>query len=237
MRINKYIAQCGAASRREAEKLILEGRIKINNKIVVDLATNVDEYNDTVTLDGNIIRPHTRFVYAMFNKHKGCICSVKDDRNRKTVMDYLEDLKDYRVFPVGRLDYNTEGLLLITNDGSICNKLTHPSNEIPKVYIAKTRGKIDEDKLKELRNGIMLDGRKLSKSKIKLLEEKDDGECKYEVTIFEGRNRQMHRMFEWAGKEVLFLKRVQIGDIRLGGLARGKYRYLNKKELTYLKNI
>lgn len=235
MRINKYIALCGVASRRAAEKLILDQRIKVNNKVVKDLATDINESNDTVTLDDKKIEPVKKYIYVMLNKPKGCVATVKDDRGRKTIMDYIGNLKDNRVFPIGRLDYNTEGLLLITNDGELSNKLTHPSNDIPKTYIARIEGSpIAENDLATLRKGIVLDGMKLHKSKIKLLEEKNNI-CRYEVTIYEGRNRQIHRMFEAIGKEVIFLKRVAIGDLRLGGLARGTHRYLKEAEIDYLK--
>lgn len=234
MRINKYIASSGIASRRASEQLILDGKVKVNNKTVTDLATDIDERNDTVTIDGKKIQPIAKQVYIMLNKPKGCVCTVKDDKDRKTVMDYLGDLKDKRLFPIGRLDYDTEGLLLITNDGDLSHKLTHPSNEIPKTYVAKVEGEVSQSDLAALRNGIVLDGKKLSRSKIKLLE--NTGNIyRYEVTIFEGKNRQVHRMFESVGKTVVFLKRVAVGDLRLGGLTRGTYRYLTDREIDYLK--
>lgn len=234
MRINKYIASCGIASRRASEQYILDGKVKVNNKIVTDLATDIDEYNDTVTVEGQRIQPVTKQIYIMLNKPKGCVCTVKDDKDRKTVMDYLGDLTDKRLFPVGRLDYDTEGLILMTNDGDLSHKLTHPSNEIPKTYVAKVEGEVPQSDLATLRNGIILDGKKLGRSKIKLIENVDNI-YRYEVTIFEGKNRQVHRMFESVGKTVIFLKRVSIGDLRLGGLTRGTYRYLTEREIEYLK--
>lgn len=236
MRINKYIASCGVASRRASEQLIKEGKVKVNNKLITILATDIDEYNDTVTVDGKKIKPVTTKIYIMLNKPKGCVCTVKDDLGRKTIMDYIDELKDNRVFPIGRLDYDTEGLLLITNDGDLSNKLTHPSNEIPKTYIAKIESEIAENDLAKLRNGIVLDGRKLHRSKVKLLEV-NDNIYRYEITIYEGRNRQVHRMLESINKEVVFLKRVAVGDLRLGGLTRGTFRYLTEKEINYLKKI
>ncbi len=234
MRINKYIASCGIASRRASEQFILDGKVKVNNKIVKDLATVIDEYNDTVIVEGQKIQPITKQVYIMLNKPKGCVCTVKDDKDRKTVMDYLGDLKEKRLFPVGRLDYDTEGLILITNDGDLSHKLTHPSNEIPKTYVAKVEGEVQQSDLATLRNGIILDGKKLGRSKIKLIETIDNI-YRYEVTIYEGKNRQVHRMFESVGKTVIFLKRVAVGDLRLGGLTRGTYRYLLEREIEYLK--
>ncbi|MDD4315798.1 MAG: pseudouridine synthase [Clostridia bacterium] len=234
MRINKYIASCGIASRRASEQLITDGKVKVNNKTVTDLATSIDEYNDTVMVEGQKIQPVARQIYIMLNKPKGCVCTVKDDKDRKTVMDYIGELKDKRLFPVGRLDYDTEGLILITNDGDLSHKLTHPSNEIPKTYVAKVQGEVPQSDLATLRNGIVLDGKKLGRSKIKLIENADDI-YRYEVTIFEGKNRQVHRMFESVGKEVIFLKRVAVGELRLGGLTRGTYRYLTDGEVEYLK--
>ncbi len=236
MRINKYIASCGICSRRAAEELILDGKVKVNGKVVKELATEIDEYNDTVTLDGRKITLVSRYIYIMFNKPKGCVCTVKDDKGRKTIMDYLESFSDKRIFPIGRLDYDTEGLLLLTNDGDLANRLTQPMSEVPKTYIAKVEGEIAESDLARLRNGIVLDGVKLRRCKIKLLGT-EDNVSRYEVTIFEGKNRQIHRMFESIGKEVVFLKRIKIGDVKLGGLGRGSNRYLTEKELASLNRL
>lgn len=236
MRINKYIASCGICSRRAAEDLVRDGKIKINGKTTTDLATEIDECNDTVTLDGRKISLVSRFIYIMFNKPKGCVCTVKDDKGRKTVMDYLQEFGDKRIFPVGRLDYDTEGLLLLTNDGDFANRLTQPMSEVPKTYIAKVEGEIPESDLARLRNGIVLDGVKLRRCKIKVLGV-ENGITRYEVTIFEGKNRQIHRMFESIGKEVVFLKRVKIGEVKLGGLGRGANRFLTEKELASLNRL
>lgn len=236
MRINKYIASCGICSRRAAEELVLDGKVKVNGKVVKELATEIDEYNDTVTLDGRKITLVSRYIYIMFNKPKGCVCTVKDDKGRKTIMDYLENFSDKRIFPIGRLDYDTEGLLLLTNDGDLANRLTQPISEVPKTYIAKVEGEIAESDLARLRNGIVLDGVKLRRCKIKLFGT-EDNVSRYEVTIFEGKNRQIHRMFESIGKEVVFLKRIKIGDVKLGGLGRGANRYLTEKELASLNRL
>ena len=211
-------------------------KVKVNGKVVKELATEIDEYNDTVTLDGRKITLVSRYIYIMFNKPKGCVCTVKDDKGRKTIMDYLESFSDKRIFPIGRLDYDTEGLLLLTNDGDLANRLTQPISEVPKTYIAKVEGEIAESDLARLRNGIVLDGVKLRRCKIKLLGT-EDNVSRYEVTIFEGKNRQIHRMFESIGKEVVFLKRIKIGDVKLGGLGRGANRYLTEKELASLNRL
>jgi pseudouridine synthase len=237
MRINKYIADAGYASRRAADKLIVEGKVKINGRTVSQPGTDVNEQNDTVTVDGVQLSLSARPVYIMLNKPKGCVCTMKDDKDRKTVMDYVDIADNKRVFPIGRLDYDTEGLLLLTNDGALTYKFTHPSHEIPKTYIAKTEGEAAESDLAALRNGVELDGVKTHTAKIKLLAKEAGNICRYEVTIFEGKNRQVHRMFESIGKEVVFLKRTSVGSIRLGGLARGKYRYLTDREIEECKRI
>ena len=214
----------------------MEGRVKVNHKTVQDLSCEIDTQNDTVTLDGKTVRLENKNIYLMLNKPKGCVTAVKDDLDRKTVMDYLGDIKDrYRLFPVGRLDYDTEGLLIITNDGELTHRLTHPSSQIPKTYIAKIEGEIEKDDLNMLRQGIVLDGEKLSSCQIKLLK-LENNLSRLEVTICEGKNRQIHRMFESVGKKVAFLKRVAIGELKLGGLGRGAYRYLTDKEINYLKS-
>ncbi len=236
MRINKYIASSGVCSRRAAEELITAGKVKVNGKVVTLLSTDIDETNDTVMLDGRKISPVTRQIYIMFYKPKGCICSLKDEKGRKTVFDYLEDFKTARIFPVGRLDYDTEGLLLLTNDGELSNKLTQPVNEISKTYVARIEGEIQESDLARLRNGVTVDGVKLKRCKIKVLE-KDEKYTRLEITIFEGKNREIHKMFETVGKNVIFLKRIKIGEIKLGGLGRGAYRYLTDKEISYLNGI
>lgn len=235
MRLNKYIAECGVASRRGADCLIEEGRIKVNGKSVTQPGTVIDEDNDTVLLDGKKIERVRRSIYLMLNKPKGCVSTVKDDKGRKTVLDYI-DIKDKRLFPIGRLDYDSEGLLLLTNDGDLAFKLTHPSHDIPKTYIAKVEGEVPESDLVVLRKGIVLDGIQTHRAKIKLLEY-NEGISRLEVTIYEGRNRQVRRMFESIGKQVVFLKRTGIGDLRLGGLSRGAYRYLTEKEIQLLKNL
>lgn len=169
MRINKYIALCGMCSRRAAEEYILQGKVTVNGKTVDKLSCDINEHADIVRLDGKIIEPPKSFTYIMFHKPKGCICSSSDESGRKTVFDYIDI--DKRLFTVGRLDYDTEGLLLITDDGGLCNKLTHPSTEIGKTYIVKIEGGIDKEQLAALRKGVVLDdGFKTSKAKIEVLE-------------------------------------------------------------------
>ena len=233
MRINKYVADCGAASRRACDKLIEEGRIKVNGK-PAKIGQDIRGDNDTVTLDGVKLTPQTKDIYLMFHKPKGCICSHSDDKGRKTIYDYIT-LKE-RLVSAGRLDYDSEGLLILTTDGSLVNYLTHPRNEIPKTYHVKTEGEVLESDLAILRSGVVLDGVKTSRAKIKLLEFKDNI-SRFEMTIYEGKNRQIKRMFETVGKEVAFLKRVSIGDLKLGGLSRGSFRELSRAEIDYLKRL
>ncbi len=236
MRINKYIASSGICSRRVAEELVTSGKVKINGKPVTALATDVDEENDTVTVDGQKISLVTKLIYIMLYKPKGCICSLSDEKGRKTVFDYLEDFQNKRIFPIGRLDYDTEGLLLLTNDGALSNKLTQPINEISKTYVAKIEGEIEESDLARLRNGVTVDGVKLRRCKIKVLD-RNEKFTRLEITIYEGKNREIHKMFETVGKTVAFLKRIKIGDLKLGGLSRGAYRYLTPKEVAYLNSL
>lgn len=190
---------------------------------------------DSVSVDGTIVRPVATYSYVLFYKPKGCITSVRDDKGRKTVFDYL-DLKIPGLVPVGRLDYDTEGMLLLTNDGDLAFALTHPSHEVPKTYSVRIEGEILESELATLRKGVVIDGKKTARSKVKRIEYKD-GFTKLQVTITEGRNRQIRKMFEAVGKQVVFLKRVAVGELRLGGLARGGYRFLHDDEIAYLKSL
>lgn len=234
-RLNSYLAECGVSSRRGADKLIEEGRVKINGKVCTSLGTKVNVKNDTIMVDDVICKPIKKNVVIMFNKPKGCVTTFSDDKGRKTVFDYI-DITSPRLFPIGRLDYDTEGLLLLTNDGELSNKLTHPSFEIPKTYLVKVDGEMPEHKLAQLRKGVLVDGVLTKRAKVKLLEY-SDGISRLEVTITEGRNRQVRKMFAAVDREVKFLKRVAVGELRLGGLSRGGYRYLNEMEIEYLKNL
>lgn len=233
MRINKYLAESGVASRRASDTLIDERRVLINGKTAT-LGSEVED-GDTVTVDGSIVRPVKKYSYYMLNKPKGYVTTVKDDKGRKTVMDLLPKKGD-RLYPVGRLDYDTEGLLIITNDGELAQRLTHPVNEVPKTYVAKIEGVLTENMLARLRGGVEVDGVRTKKSAVRIVDETKT-ETKVSVTITEGRNRQVRKMFEAVGKEVIFLKRVKIGDLALRGLNRGEYRPLTKEEIYYLKNV
>lgn len=233
MRLNKFLAECGVASRRACDKLIEEGRVFVNGKEAT-LGTIVHE-KDVVKVDDKEVQHNQQLKYYIMNKPKGYVCTVKDDRDRKTVLSLIPQ-EEGRIYPVGRLDYDTEGLLLLTNDGDLSFRLTHPVHEIPKTYLAKIEGELTEEQKNKLINGIMLDGRQTHKSKLKVIEV-DKKFTKLHITIYEGRNRQIRRMFEAVGKEVVFLKRIKIGDMPLGNLKRGEVRKLSAEEIFYLKHL
>ena len=235
MRLNKYLAECGLGSRRACDKLIQEGKVRINGKPAA-LGAEVLEH-DSVTVSGRAVNPPSRHTYVMLHKPKGYITSVSDEKGRKTVFELVKNT-NVRLFPVGRLDYDTEGLLLLTNDGELCEKLTHPSHQVGKTYVAKIEGEISEDEVKRMRAGLVIDeGEAATKRSSVDVLEKGEGFTKLELVIYEGRNRQIRKMFEAVDKKVIFLKRTAIGEIRLGGLSRGEYRYLNERDLKYLRKI
>ena len=221
------------ASRRACDKLIEEGAVIVNGKRA-SLGDDVSE-QDEITVNGNPVKRKQIHSYYIMNKPKGYVCTVKDDKDRKTVMSLLPSDAG-RVYPVGRLDYDTEGLLIFTDDGDLAFRLTHPKNEIPKTYLVRIEGSIGDKELNRLRSGVELDGKLTGKSKIKVIET-DKEFTKLHITINEGRNRQVRRMFECVGKQVDFLKRIRIGDLGLGSLARGKVRRLSEEEVLYLSNL
>lgn len=234
MRINKYIATSGVASRRKAEEYIKAGKVKVNGKVVTELATDIKS-TDHVSLEGKTIHVTENFVYYKLHKPKGFVSTVSDDKDRKTVMELMRGVH-VRVFPVGRLDYDTEGLLLMTNDGDLSNILTRPSSEIEKVYYATIEGSISKDEIKTLTSGVKIDDYTTKPCSIVVLEQ-DKTQTKLAITITEGKNRQIRKMLETVGKTIKFLKRVQVGEIRLGGLSRGEYAPLNAKEKKYLLSL
>ncbi|MBO5239879.1 MAG: rRNA pseudouridine synthase [Clostridia bacterium] len=234
MRINKFLAEKGVASRRHADDMIAAGRVQINGKVAT-LGENVEE-TDEVLIDGVLLsREEKKEEYYIMNKPKGVICTVSDDRGRKTVMDLLPESVG-RVFPVGRLDYETEGLLILTNDGDLAFRLTHPTSEIPKTYLVRIEGTMTEKDLNPIRSGVELDGVLTKKCKAHIVET-DKAYTKVHITITEGRNRQVRRMFESIGRSVAFLKRVSIGRLKLTGLDRGEVRPLTEQEIAYLKGL
>lgn len=233
MRINKYLASTGLASRRNAEKFVLDGRVKVNNVVCTNLATDIKQ-GDVVKLDGKVVKPTEKLVYFMLNKPKGYVSTASDDKGRKTVLELIDT--EERIYPVGRLDYDSEGLLLLTNDGELTYKLTHPKNEIPKTYYVIINSDISQKDLAKLEKGVVIDGHKLSGSKISVLSSRDN-KTELNVVIHEGRNREIRKMFEVVGKNVTFLKRTKIANLTLGKLQRGTYRPLSQTEVKYLKSL
>lgn len=230
-RLQKIIANKGYCSRRKAEELIQNGKVKVNGKIVTTLGTKISE-KDIITIDNNVLEPEQKEYYLLY-KPRGIITSTKDEKNRKTVIDFIPT--QARIYPVGRLDYDTSGILLLTNDGELTNALIHPKNEIDKVYVAKVKGLVTPNDLKTLSNGIIIDGRKTSKGKAKLKKyDKKTNTSIVELVIHEGRNHQVKKMFEVLGYNVLKLKREQFGFLNLSGLKSGEYRRLTPKEVKIL---
>lgn len=232
MRINKFIALKTAYSRRKADELIQQKLVKINGETLENMGYDVQD-TDEVEVDGRIISSiKIKKYYYIFNKPKNVISAVSDNYDRYCVTDFFPP--DISVFPVGRLDYETSGLLLVTNDGDLSNKITHPKNHIGKTYIATLNARLSENQMKEFRNGIVIDGKKTSAAKIDLY---DFSECSYRIVLYEGRNRQIRKMIESLGREVKELKRIAIGKIKLGNITEGKYRKLTENEKQYLFNL
>ena len=221
IRLNKYIASCGICSRRSADNLILGGKVFLNDKVVTNLGTIIDENIDVVKINNKILKKEDEFVYIMLNKPKGYVTTSKEQFNRPSVLELVNT--NLRVYPIGRLDMYTEGLLLLTNDGEFANKMMHPKNKVNKTYIVKVKGDITEDKLENLRKGVDIGGYVTKEAKVKLISKKE-----IEITISEGKNRQVRKMCNTVGLTVLNLKRVRIGTLKLGNLQVGKYQYLNK---------
>lgn len=231
MRLQKYLAQCGVASRRKSEALIEEGKVTVNNEIVDTLGAKINTEIDIVKVNDKVVRPEEQKVYIMLNKPEGYISTVKDEKGRKKVIDLI-DVKE-RIFPIGRLDYNTSGLLLLTNDGEIYNSIMHPSREIVKTYIAKVKGIFTEEEMKNFQIGVDIGDYITAPSNIRILKVYKN-ESLVEIKIHEGKNRQVRRMCEKFNHKVIELQRISLGEIKLGNLPKGEWRYLNEKELDYL---
>ncbi|WP_156456328.1 pseudouridine synthase [Abyssisolibacter fermentans] len=234
MRLQKYLALCGVASRRKSEKLILEGKIKVNGEIITTLGFKINPEKDSVMVNDKKIA-YEQNIYIMLNKPVKYITSASDQFNRPTVLDLVK-LIDTRIYPVGRLDYHTSGLILLTNDGELTYKLTHPKHNIWKKYIAKVKGIPTELEMKKFKTGLKIENYTTARAKIKILDVAEKN-SELEILIKEGRNRQVRKMCEAINHPVIKLKRVSIGDINLGKLQVGEWRFLNEKELKYLKEI
>jgi pseudouridine synthase len=232
VRLQKIISQAGVTSRRKAEDLIREGRVRINGKTVFELGTKADPDRDTIDVDGKRIEPKQPKISVLLNKPDGYITSLRDPEGRPTVKKLVDNIP-VRLYPVGRLDYHTEGLLILTNDGDLAQKIEHPSHALEKIYLAKVKGVPEETKINKLRMGILLEGRKTLPAKIKVLETRKNAWL--EITIREGRQNQIRKMFEEIGHPVLKLKRVAIGSIRDDNLKPGEYRMLKPQEIKVLR--
>ena len=230
-RLQKVIAQSGYTSRRKAEELIQQGKVTVNGEVVTVLGTKVTK-KDTICVNGKIINKEDK-VYYVLNKPRGVVSAVSDDKGRKTVVDLIKTTK--RIYPVGRLDYDTTGLIILTNDGELTNFLIHPKNNIEKVYIAKIKGLITKEHLKALCGGVIIDGKKTGKAKAKIIRlDKKTNTSVVELIIHEGRNHQVKKMFEAIGYNVLKLKRESVAFLTLDGLKSGDYRELSIKEVKML---
>lgn len=233
-RIQKILAQMGIASRRKAEELITEGRVVVNGKTAA-IGMKVDPAKDHIKVDGKLITRTEPKIYLLFNKPKGVVTSLSDPEGRPTIKDFLKGIK-YRIFPVGRLDYDSEGLLLITNDGDFAHAVLHPSKSIPKTYHVKVKGVVDESGLEKLRRGVRLEDGMTAPAKVKSLR-KSENNSWLEITIHEGRKRQIRRMAEKIGHQVIKLKRVGINGLKLGDLKSGEIRRLTIEEVEKLKSL
>lgn len=233
MRINKYIAQAGFASRRKADELIVNGNVKVNGAVMKEPGYDVQD-GDKVTVNGKLIQGEEKKEYVLINKPLGVVTTVEDDKDRLTVMDVVKDI-DARLFPVGRLDYNTSGALIMTNDGDLAYRIAHPKHEVYKTYRAKVRGVLSNERAARLRKGVDIGGFVTAPAKVEIIKGVK-GCTLVEISIREGRNRQVRKMFAAVGNPVLELERISIGEVRLGHLRPGHYRKLTKDELEYLRN-
>ena len=228
-RLQKVIANSGYCSRRKAEDLIINGKVKVNGRLVYELGTKVNE-NDEIMVDNKIITKENK-EYILLYKPRGVVTTTSDDKNRKTVLDLIETTK--RIYPIGRLDYDTTGILLLTNDGELTNLLIHPKNNIDKVYVAKIKGVLTGLEINQLEKGVLIDGVKTAPCKINV-RKKDKEHSFVQITIHEGRNHQVKKMFQAVNHEVVKLKRERIAFLDLKGLKPGEYRYLTVKEVKKL---
>jgi 23S rRNA pseudouridine2605 synthase len=231
-RLQKYLARCGVASRRASEKIIADGRVRVNGQIAREVGISVELERDRVEVDGWVVQPPATLTYIVLNKPIGVVSTVSDPRGRRTVLDLVPD--DARVYPVGRLDYDSEGLLLLTDDGDLALRLTHPRHDVQKEYRALLRGDVTDDLLGHLSVGVDLDGRRTAPSTFERVETHPDGVW-VRVVLHEGRNRQVRRMVEAVGLEVVRLVRVRVGSLRLGDLAPGAWRRLSAAEVEVLR--
>lgn len=237
-RLQKYLSKMGINSRRKCEELILQGYVQVNNIVVSKMGMKIDPEKDIIKVRGKLVsfEKKKKYIYILLNKPEGYLTTLYDPYNRPIILDLLKDIKE-RIYPIGRLDFNSEGLLLLTNDGELTYALTHPSKEIEKTYIAKVKGVPSSEKLKILSKGVVLEKNyRISPCTIKLLEIRNNNAI-LKIKIKEGKKRQIRKMAEYIGHFVLKLRRIQTGPISLKGVKPGEYRYLNKEEIKSLKKI
>lgn len=231
VRLQKFLAESGVASRRKSEELIADGKVKVNGK-VASIGDKVDPKRDTVTVSGKKIVKRKEFTYILLHKPRGFITTMNDEMDRKCVAELIKDVP-VRVYPVGRLDRESEGMLLFTNDGEFANAMTHPTKHVPKTYRVTVRPSITEDQITQLTTGIIIDDRKTAPAQVRVIT-KEEGRVVLEIILYEGRNRQIRKMCEAVGLEVARLKRTAIGSIKLGMLAQGSWRELTEDEVRKL---
>ena len=236
MRLQKYMAMCGVAARRKCEEIIAAGRVSVNGQIVTEMGTQVEE-SDVVLVDGARIFLEEEKRYVLYHKPAGEVTTVSDEKGRETVMDRFRDFP-VRLYPVGRLDYDSEGLLLLTNDGELAQRLTHPSCEVDKVYLARVTGNPSNEAIDKLRRGVYMEGdqRKTYPAEVRVVRD-ESLFSDIVVTIHEGRNRQVRRMFDAVGHKVLLLRRIRFGCVELGSLRRGEWRELTQEEIDALHKL
>ena len=236
-RLQKVIAASGYTSRRKAEELILAGRVTVNDEVMTELSYKVDEENDIVKVDDKLIKEENKLVYILLNKPEGYITTVKDQFDRPSVLDLVSDIKE-RVYPIGRLDYETSGLLLLTNDGDLTYKLTHPKHEVDKTYVARVKGKLTKEEIERFKTGLKIEDYTTAPAKLKVIKYDEQRDTSLlEIKIHEGKNRQVRKMCKAINHPVLRLRRSAMGKIKIGDCEIGKYRYLTEDEIKYLKNL
>jgi 23S rRNA pseudouridine2605 synthase len=231
-RLQKILSQAGVASRRAAEKLIVEGRVTVNGSIVNELGSKADFERDHIKVDGRLLRPPKNLIYIALHKPDNCVTTVQDERGRTTVMEFLRGVKE-RVYPVGRLDYHSEGLLLLTNDGEVANAIMSSNTHLPKTYLVKVTGTLTSDQEQHFREGLPISGQRTLPAGLKLVHRAENPW--YEVRLYEGRKHQIRLMFKHFGLLVEKLKRIKIGPVDLGSTKPGEFRYLSEAESTRLK--
>src|SRR5512136_2062623 len=234
-RIQKIMAAAGIASRRAAEEIILEGRVRVNGAVVTELGAKADPDRDHIKVDGKLINPKQPKTYLMLNKPVGCVTTMFDPEGRPTVTELLKGVR-VRVYPVGRLDFDTEGLLLLTNDGDFAYRVTHPSHELPKTYQVKVKGVLEDRQIEHLEQGVFLKDGKTAPARVKKLR-KEEANSWVEITIHEGRKRQVRRMIDHTGHSVIKLKRVRVGNLGIGDLPLGSFRHLTPDEVKALQDM